>query len=352
MKDYDRFEQRKVDHIRLSLDEKSQAHGYSGLDDIELIHEALPCFDLQDVSLATGFKTLQGEVSLSSPLYISSMTAGHSGSIKINRTLAALSQKRQILMGVGSQRRQLQDPSAMAEWVDLRKEFPEALLLGNIGLVELIETPMDLILKLIESIQAVGFIVHLNPLQEALQPEGKPKFSGAMEALERLKKKSPVPIIVKEVGCGMSEQTLKKLNGLGLAVIDVSGKGGTHWGRIEGFRSPVGSLKNKAGVTFSDWGMSTFKSMMNAMNVELQSELWASGGVRTGVDAVKLLAMGAKKVGIAQGFLKAYFGGESLQSVEAYLDQIEFEMRVAMFCTGAKNLDQLTQRRVWQWKRN
>lgn len=351
MKEYDGFEKRKVDHIRLSLDEKSQARG-TGLEDIELIHEALPSFNLSEVSLNCVFKTLQGEIPLSSPIFISSMTAGHPGALKINKTLAALSEKRQILIGVGSQRRQLEDETTWGEWQGLRAEYPRALFLGNIGIRELIVTPMDRILNLINSIQAVGFIVHLNPLQEALQPEGQPQFAGALQALEALKSQSSVPILVKEVGCGMSEATLKKLNHLGVDVIDVSGKGGTHWGRIEGFRNPEDSIKHAAGITFADWGLTTFKSMMNAMNVELKSELWASGGVHTGVDVVKLLALGAKKVGIAQGFLKAYFESENLESVEKYLDQVEFEARVAMFCCGLQKLEEFNQRRVWQWKRN
>jgi len=348
VKENDSFEKRKVDHIRLSLDEKSQAQG-SGLEDIELVHEALPSFNLSDVSIQCSFNK---EISLSSPVFISSMTAGHPGSQKINEALASLSEKRHILMGVGSQRRQLEQESAVQEWENIRNKYPGALLMGNIGISELISTPTDRILNLMKSIQAIGFIVHLNPLQEALQPEGNPQFAGALQALEALKYKSSIPIIIKEVGCGMSEFTLKKLNQLGIDVIDVSGKGGTHWGRIEGFRNPINSVKSNAAITFADWGQSTLKSMMNAMNIDMKAELWASGGVRTGLDVVKLLAMGAKKVGIAQGFLKAYFETESFESLESYLDQVEFEMRIAMFCCGAQNLDQLTERRVWQWKRN
>ena len=339
------FEARKQDHLRLALEDSVQASD-NGLHAVELVHEALPDLDLADITLTTSFHSTP----LSSPLFVSSMTAGHQRSYAVNRVLAEFSSRRKILMGVGSQRRQLRDRSASDEWRRLRSEFPTALLLGNLGLAQLIESPIDDIRVLVESINALGLFVHLNGLQEAIQPEGTPRFRGGLNKLESVCRELSVPVIVKEVGCGFSESTLKRLEGIGIFAADVSGFGGTHWGRIEGRRSPQQSRFANAGKTFADWGISTCDSLLNARKAGVSYEIWASGGIRNGLDAAKALAMGARMVGLAQPWLAALTqnADDPVAALDRLADQLEFELKIAMFCTGCADLRQLTTRNVWK----
>ncbi|MGZ3773387.1 MAG: type 2 isopentenyl-diphosphate Delta-isomerase [Pseudobdellovibrionaceae bacterium] len=338
------FEQRKRDHIRIALDPRSQTAGQSGLDSIELIHEALPNLDFKEVDISTSFVFGGKALPLSSPIFISSMTAGHDKGLEINEALARLSDRRKILMGVGSQRRELDDSNAAQEWVQVRKQAPRAHLLGNIGITQLIKTPLDKIRRLIDSIEAVALFVHLNSLQEALQPEGTPDFKNGVDALENLVKMAGVPVIVKEVGCGFSMATLKRLENTGIFAVDISGKGGTHWGRVEGYRSEENNLLYKVAQTFSDWGISTVQSMFNAQEARISYEVWSSGGVRNGLDVAKLCALGAAKVGIAKPFLEAAMAGD--EALDELLTKLELELKITMFCTGSKNLKDLQTKSV------
>jgi isopentenyl-diphosphate delta-isomerase len=338
------FERRKQDHIRLAMDPRTQTEGAAGFDFVQLTHEALPDLDFSEVSLKTN---LLG-VDLNSPIYISSMTAGHVHGEMINSRLARLSQDQKILMGVGSQRKELTDPEAAQEWRKIRSQSPTAHLIGNLGIAQVIQSSTDEVRRLVDSLEAVALFVHLNPLQESLQLEGTPQFKGGLSALQRLVKALPVPVIVKEVGCGVSAPTAKRLEAAGVSVIDVSGLGGTHWGRLEGYRAPIGSLNSKAAQTFQNWGLSTVESLLSCLENTDKVQIWASGGVRTGLDAAKLLALGAQAVGIAKPFLEG-----ALQSEEALcevLKQLEYELKIAMFCTGCANLSELRQKRVWTWK--
>lgn len=338
------FEQRKRDHIRIALDPRSQTAGQSGLNSIELIHEALPNLDFKEVDISTSFAFGDKSIALSSPIFISSMTAGHEKGLEINEALARLSDRRKILMGVGSQRRELDDSNATEEWIRVRKQAPRAHLLGNIGITQLIKTPTDKVRRLIDSIQAAGLFVHLNPLQEALQPEGTPEFKNGLQAIENLVKVVGVPLIVKEVGCGFSVETLKRLETTGIFAVDVSGKGGTHWGRVEGYRSEENDLLYKVAQTFSNWGIGTVQSMLNAKEAQVNYEIWASGGVRSGLDIGKLCALGATKVGIAKPFLEAALIGD--EALDELLTKLELELKITMFCTGSRNLKDLQTKSV------
>ncbi len=338
------FEKRKRDHIRIALDSRSQTEGQSGLDSVDLVHEALPDLNLKEVDLSTSFVFKSEALPLSSPIFISSMTAGHEKGREINEALARLSDRRQILMGVGSQRRELDDSNAAQEWKQVRAQAPKALLLGNIGIAQLIKTPIDKIHRLIESVEAKAVFVHLNSLQEALQPEGTTEFKNGLSAIENLVKLSKVPVIVKEVGCGFSVETLMRLQETGLFAVDVSGKGGTHWGRVEGYRSEDTEILHKVAQTFSNWGVSTVQSVLNTQEAKLSCEVWASGGVRNGLDVAKLCALGAQKVGVAKPFLEAALQGD--QALEDLLNQFEMELRIAMFCTGSQNLKELQTKKV------
>lgn len=339
------FEARKEDHLRLALEDSVQAQD-NGLHAVELVHEALPDLDFADVAVSTSFRSTP----LSSPFFVSSMTAGHQRSYAVNRVLAEFSSRRKMLMGVGSQRRQLTDRSAAEEWKRLRSEFPAALLLGNLGLAQLIESPVDDIRALVESIDALGLFVHLNGLQEAIQPEGTPRFRGGLNKLETICRQLGVPVIVKEVGCGFSLATLKRLEGTGIFAVDLGGFGGTHWGRIEGRRSPTRSRFAAAAKTFANWGISTCDSLLNAREAGVSYEIWASGGIRNGLDAAKVLAMGARMVGLAQPWLAALTqnADDPVAGLDRLEDQLEFELKIAMFCTGCADLQQLTTRNVWR----
>lgn len=347
MESLTQFESRKQDHIRLALDPKAQTKAHD-LEGIELIHEALPDLSFSEINIQTSFKG----VKLSSPLFISSMTAGHTEGHIINKNLAQLSSSRQILMGVGSQRRELLDPEARLEWKILRKQAPKALLIGNLGLAQLIQTPINLIQELVDSLEALGLFIHLNSLQEVLQPEGTTDFRGGLGKIEELCKVLSVPVIVKEVGCGFSVATLKRLEGTGVHAVDVSGFGGTHWGRIEGLRSDPASVQAQAATTFSNWGISTLESMLNATEAHVSYQVWASGGVRNGLEAAKLLALGGSMVGLALPWLAAYKSHEKNPQValDALAEKLEYELKTAMFCTGSKNIEDLQKKRVWKWR--
>ena len=227
------FEQRKADHIRLSLDDRTEAKGLSGLNDIMLCHEALPDIDFSDVEI----KHHQLGKSVQTPFLVSSMTAGHKDALMINERLMFCAQNQGWAMGVGSQRRELFDSKAHLEWLNLRKKFPKLRLFGNIGIAQVITSSTDQMQRLVDNLEADALQIHLNPMQECMQGEGTPQFKGGYQAIETLCKHLTVPVVIKETGCGISKNTMIKLNNSGIKALDISGLGGTHWGRIEGFRN-------------------------------------------------------------------------------------------------------------------
>lgn len=335
------FELRKQEHIRLSLSEKSQASSRKAWDFYQLNHEAFPEINFDEVSLETECFGLK----LSTPLFISSMTAGHSGGIEINQRLAELSHHHQILMGVGSQRKELTDLSAQTEWKQIKKQYPNSRLMGNIGIAQVITHSADQILKLTEALEAVALIVHTNPLQEALQVEGTPQFRGGLLALEKLVKQSSIPIVVKEVGSGISPATLIKLQNIGVSVADMGGKSGTHWGRIEGLRSQ-NSIHEKASESFNEWGYFSLDVLSSVEVQSLKIKKWVSGGVRSGVDAAKALALGAQLVGLAKPWLEAAV--VSPEELDRLYKQLTLELKTSLFCTGAKTVHELKGRISYQ----
>jgi isopentenyl-diphosphate delta-isomerase len=342
VEDVRQFESRKVDHIRLALDPSTQTEGASGLEQITFTHEAFPEIDFSEVDAST---KLFEKVS-ATPMFVSSMTAGHGGSLNLNLVMARVCEKRNWAMGVGSQRKQLSDVNASAEWQEIRKQCPRVRFFGNIGLTQLIRENTSNIRRLLESLGAEAMIVHTNPLQEVLQPEGTPQFRGGLKALEKLCRELDAPVIVKETGCGFSRETLKRLTGLGVYAVDVSGLGGTHWGRVEGGRSQTGSVLKAAAETFKDWGISTVDSMESAIAMKPDFRVWASGGVRSGLDAAKLVAMGAEMVGMAKPIIEAAIKGE--EALDIRMSTFEYEFRTAMFCVGTKTVKDLREKSVCQ----
>lgn len=340
------FEARKHDHIKLSLDPRTEAKELNNLDHVELIHEALPEINFDQVN--TTVKTLGTELAV--PMFVSSMTAGHAGSVNINEVLATVCAQRNWLMGVGSQRRELTDLNAQNEWKRIRKAAPKVKLVGNIGISQLIISNTSDIQRLVDGLEAAGIFVHTNPLQECFQPEGTIRFAGGLKALEKLcKELKNTPVILKEVGCGFSVSTLKRLKNIGLAAVDVAGGGGTHWGRIEGYRSENNSQLYQAAQTFKAWGISTVESIQNGKMVHPEYQLWASGGVRSGLDAAKLLAVGANMVGMARPILKGAVDGEA--ALDKKMQLLEFELKVAMLCTGSKTIADLKTGEKWKLRK-
>lgn len=336
--DYTQFEQRKRDHIELALLPVNQSSELNPFDHFSLIHEALPDLNFKDISIhSTRFKQF-----VETPFFVSSMTAGHSNAININRHLIQACSQSKWAMGVGSQRRELTDKEAAFEWHSLRRDFPQVSLYSNLGIAQLIDTPITSIQRLIDSLHADALIIHCNPLQECIQPEGTTDFKGCWSALAELVKSIPVPVIVKETGCGFSSNTLLRLNELGIAAVDVSGVGGTHWGRIEGHRADKDSIQHQTADTFRNWGINTLQSVKNAALINPAYEIWGSGGVRNGLDAAKLIALGATSIGFAKPMLEA-----ALNSTEQVLNKmatIEYELKTAMFCTGSQMLNDLKEK--------
>ena len=330
------FEKRKEEHFSLSLKDRAESPAGGGLDRIQLIHRALPELDFKDLSLSRNFF---GHLQ-KTPFFAGSMTGGWGESKKFNLQLARSCEKRSWMMGAGSQRGQLTDPSKGGEWRAVRDLCPDLVLFGNLGLSQVISTPPEEVEKLVESLKAQAMIVHTNPLQEALQKEGTPRFKGGLSALKELARSLSVPVILKETGCGFSEETLDLLQGAGLFAVDVSGLGGTHWGRIEGGRLPEGDFRRGVGETFSRWGVKTRDSLLYNGKRKRDFEIWASGGIRSGLDGAKALALGAKAVGVGRPLLQALARG-GYKELEKVMARFEYELKVCLFCTGSADLGAL-----------
>ncbi len=334
------FDTRKSDHLTLSLDPETQTTTNNYLDCIFLRSTAFPEINFEDVQLKTKFNGLE----LSAPFFISSMTSGTALGEPINEAFALLSQEKQILMGVGSQRKELHSDSAMKEWQRLGKKFPKARFLSNLGLSQVISTPVDRIQSVVENLNAVGLIVHCNALQECIQKEGTPQFKNGLAAIEKLAKVLKVPIIVKEVGFGFSQKDLVRLNQVGVAAVDFSGRGGTNWARIEALRHPKNSIRMETGYVFSGWGYDIREWIEFHDRDTVSYQFWSSGGIRNGLDVAKMVAVGAQMVGMAQPWLKSLVvdlkkNKLDTQNLFNFYDKTFRELQIALFCCGFDNLD-------------
>jgi isopentenyl-diphosphate delta-isomerase len=330
--DHSQFEQRKRDHIELAMMPDNQSSELNPFDLFSLIHEALPDLNFNDISIqSTRFNQV-----VETPFIVSSMTAGHAQAELINRHLMEACTRSAWAMGVGSQRRELSDKEAALKWTPLLRDYPKVNLFSNLGIAQAIQTPIRSLQQLSDSIQAKAFIIHCNPLQECIQPEGTTDFKNCWQTLERLVTQLKIPIIVKETGCGFSKSTLARLNDIGVAAVDVSGLGGTHWGRIEGHRALHHPIKHHTAQTFRNWGITSVNAVQEAKALHPNFEIWGSGGVRHGLDAAKLFALGAKTVGFAKPLLEAAL--QSADEVCLRMQIIEYELKTAMFCSGSQDL--------------
>lgn len=338
----DDFENRKKDHIRLAMDPISQSNGPTAFQKIRLLHSALPEINFSEINLKAHILNQD----FSSPHFISSMTAGHGQSLQINLNLARAAHEKNWLMAVGSQRRELTDREASLEWAEIKKRVPGVRLVSNIGISELISTPLDSILELTNATQSIGMIVHLNPLQEVIQNQKNGHFKGGLHAIENLIKKIKIPVIIKEVGFGINEDIVTQLFLSGVHAVDLSGRGGTHWGMIEGARQHVGGLGIEVAQAFSDWGYSSIELLLEMQEKVLFNSIWASGGIRSGVDSAKCLALGARAVGVAQPLMKAAVQSEL--EVLRVMNQFDDQLKIAMFCMGIARCEEFLHKKVWR----
>lgn len=341
------FEKRKKDHIRWSLSQKTQNLSSNGFEQFSLHHCALPDFNFSEVSLKTNLLNQ----TFSSPHFISSMTAGHKKGDEINQLLAKAAAEMGWLFCVGSQKKELQNKQSSKSWEKIVKNHPQVKFVSNIGIEEVIQYPINQILDLTRPINSIGIIVHLNPLQEVFQNKTDVYMKGSLKAITELVKKSSVPVIVKEVGFGISQDVSQSLFDVGVSVVDVSGSGGTHWGMVEVLRNPKNRLLLNAIKHFEKWGYSTAQSLVeNNKHVVNRKKIWASGGIRSGVDSAKCLALGAQAVGIAQPLLKALCGqSETKMNYKKLIEcmqQFDFELKTAMFCTGLQSIQDFKKREI------
>jgi len=340
MKKDTQISHRKFEHIRINLEEDVQSTLSTGLENYRFIHQALPELNLADIDLS---QTLFGKTQ-QVPVLVSSMTGGTDEAARLNRILAEAAQEVGLAMGVGSQRAAIKDPTLISTF-QVRKFAPDILLFANLGAVQLnYGFGLKECQKAIEMIRADALILHLNPLQEALQPEGDTNFDQLAKKIAQLKQKLTVPLIVKEVGWGISEQASRLLLEAGVDAIDVAGAGGTSWSQVEMYRIEDPYKAQIAGV-FSDWGIPTAQSILNIRKVDPNIPVFASGGLRNGVDIAKSLALGACLGGMAGIFLKA--ANDSLETAIATMQMIVDQVRIAMFTSGAKNIKTLTQDKLF-----
>lgn len=332
---------RKQDHIEINLKKDVASSLSNGLEAYRLIHQALPEIALADVDLS---QTLFGKPQRV-PILVSSMTGGTPEAARLNRILATAAQEVGLAMGVGSQRAAISDPT-LAETFQVRPYAPDILLFANLGAVQLnTGYGIDECLRAVEMIGADALVLHLNPLQEALQPEGDVDFRGLADKIRLIRRALPVPLIVKEVGWGISVAAAQMLCDAGVAAIDVAGAGGTSWSQVEMHRISDPYRAQTAGA-FVDWGISTAQSLRNVRSVSVDLTLFASGGLRNGIEIAKCLALGASLGGMAGVFLKA--ANESLEAAVRTMAMITDQVRIAMFASGARTLSDLTPDKLHQ----
>lgn len=332
---------RKSDHLGINLTRDVDFREVrTGFERLHFAHCALPELDLAEIDLRTSFLGHQVRV----PLLISSMTGGMERGAEINRRLAAAAQATGCAMGVGSQRAAIEDPTLAASFT-VRDIAPDILLFANLGAVQLnYGFGVDECRRAVDMIGADALFLHLNPLQEALQPEGNRDFSGLLPRIAAVCAALEVPVVVKEVGCGISATVARQLADAGVAAIDASGAGGTSWSAVEHHRAG-NDLTRRVSETFIDWGIPTATSVRLARQGAPNVPLIASGGLRTGLDAAKAIALGADLAGFAGPLLRA--AASSADDALTLLELLTEELRIAMFCAGAGNLAALREAQLF-----
>ncbi|MBL6953139.1 MAG: type 2 isopentenyl-diphosphate Delta-isomerase [Alphaproteobacteria bacterium] len=332
--------QRKLDHVALAMDDAAVSAGDPGWSDVTLVPATLPDIGIEDVDLSSNFLNF----ALRAPVFISGMTGGHPDVEKINAALATAAHTHGVAMGVGSQRAALVDPELAPSYAVVRQKAPDAFICGNIGISQILEGKIgtDVLRKLIDMIEANALAIHVNVLQELVQPEGKIELGRAFEALANLVAASPVPVMVKETGCGFDHSTAARLAETGIAAIDVGGMGGTSFTLIEGMRANTAQDRRGARLaqTFATWGIPTACSILDVRDVGLP--VIATGGISNGLQAAKALSLGAQLVGIGRKMLTAAVAGPDAAVAE--LGLIIDEIRISLGLSGCRTLSDFSAR--------
>jgi isopentenyl-diphosphate delta-isomerase len=323
---------RKDDHLRINLENEVKSKLTNGFEAYRFLHQALPEIDLDEIGIS---QTLFNK-RLRAPLLISSMTGGTQKAAHFNQLLARAAQEFGLAMGVGSQRAALEDPSLEDTFRITRQEAPDALLFANLGAVQLnMGYGIRECQRAVDMLAADALILHLNPLQEALQPEGDTKFRGLLRRIEEICTKLPVPVIAKEVGWGIGTATAKQLLDADVSAIDVAGAGGTSWSQVEMYRQPDPQRAQMVSH-FQVWGIPTAQCLVEIKQNIPNACVFASGGLQNGIDLAKSLALGATLGGIAGPLLRA--ANEGYDQLSKTITLILEELRICMFATGKKTL--------------
>jgi len=334
----DKTRKRKADHIRIGISQNVQARNVTtGFEEVHLVHRALPEVDKDRIDLATTVFNHK----FAAPIIVSAITGGTPEAEKINATMATVVEKLGLGMGVGSQRAAIEDRTLEKTFSIVREKAPTAFLMANIGGIQLVRGySVKEAKRAIELIDADALAIHLNPLQEVIQPEGETNFRGVLEKIGEIARELDKPVIVKETGAGISAEEAKKLEAVGVKGIDISGAGGTSFAAVEYFRAEeMNNVRQKVlGDIFWDWGIPTAISLIEVSQT-VKIPVIASGGIRTGLDAAKALALGANLVGIAQPVLKAAVKG--MEETETLLSLLIEGLRSTMFLVGAQSIENL-----------
>ncbi len=329
-----RISTRKADHLEICLSQPTNSRTVGpGFDTIQLYHCAVPELDVHD-DISTEVVFLGKTLSL--PLMITGMTGGFADAERINRDFARVCQSKKIALGLGSQRQILEDDRYLSSFSAVREEAADIPLIGNLGAAQ-IRNPdgLALVERILSVVAVDALAIHLNPLQEALQPEGDRNFSGVLQALRTISREISVPIIVKETGAGISRDVAKRLQEAGVCYIDVSGAGGTSWAAVEYYRGADPALAE----TFWDWGIPTVLCLRELGGME-RMNIIASGGVRDGLDVAKSIALGASLAGAASPFLKTLCK-DGHKALDELLERWTRQFRLAMFLTGCRRVEDL-----------
>lgn len=329
----DRFDitQRKQDHIDFLLKDQQIERAQSGFDHIQLMHRALPELDYSQLNSRCSLL----DKTLSFPLLISSMTGGAADNLAlINQNLAQAAEACGVALAVGSQRTMIADPLARKSF-DLRRYAPNIPLLANLGAVQLnTGFGIDEARAAVDVLEADALILHLNPLQELIQPEGDRNFQGLADKIHQLASQLDVPIMLKEVGCGLTPADIELGLQAGIQYFDLAGRGGTSWSRIEAHRA-----QSDLGILFQDWGLTTVQALELARPYQSKAKFLASGGVRNGIDMVKSVIMGGCVCGLAAPFLAP--AQQSVQAVIDHIERLKQEFQTAQFLLGAAEYNDL-----------
>lgn len=329
----DEIARRKQAHLDLCLrGDVEAAQRTTLLEQVGLVHDALPDLALEDVDCATRWVGRR----LAAPLVITGMTGGTAGAFAVNRDLARLAEELGIAFGVGSQRAMQRRPDTA--WTYRVREFaPTTVLMANIGLAQARTMALDEFRELVGALRADAMCVHLNVAQELAQPEGDRDFRGGTGAFRRLARGLGVPVVAKETGCGISRAVATRLRAAGVRHLDVSGAGGTSWVRIESLRASRGR-RGEIGEGFRDWGIPTAASLLQVRGLGLAAI--ASGGIRDGLDVARAIALGASLAGVALPVYQAYRAG-GIPAARRWIEGLIGGLRATMLLTGSRRLDDL-----------